>query len=152
MARRYARSRVRRRSAAARSDPAAPAGRRDQQRVCLRREQLVSRAADGQLIAHAGLTVASRATAPLTVYAWPMPIVVCAWSTVRAATAAEALEQSIAAIAADLGSKRLPPPIGRAIVVGTQSAAIAETVRFANEIAAVGAALVNPGLFPPTVM
>ena len=47
---------------------------------------------------------------------------------------------------------RLPPPAERAIVLGTVGGASNEIVRFLHEVKRVGPNLVNPGLFPFTVM
>jgi hypothetical protein len=47
---------------------------------------------------------------------------------------------------------QLPGPAQRAIVVGTNVAALEETVRFQEEIETVGPNLANPALFPVTVM
>jgi 3-oxoacyl-(acyl-carrier-protein) synthase len=47
---------------------------------------------------------------------------------------------------------RLPGRAERAVVVGTSAAALSEVIHFLDEVGRVGAALVNPGLFPYTVM
>jgi 3-oxoacyl-[acyl-carrier-protein] synthase II len=85
-------------------------------------------------------------------YAWASDVVIVACHVARRRTATDALGAAIADAIADPSLGHLPPPSARAIVVGTQSAAIAETARFAREIDEVGAALVNPALFPLTVM
>lgn len=46
----------------------------------------------------------------------------------------------------------LPPPEERALVVGTRAAALSETIRFMEAVSVSGPSLVNPGLFPFTVM
>lgn len=46
----------------------------------------------------------------------------------------------------------LPSPPRRALVVGTHTAALHEVIVFLEEVRQVGASLVNPGLFPFTVM
>jgi hypothetical protein len=69
----------------------------------------------------------------------------------RAPGAAALLAAMDRAVASpDLG--RLPEPRARAIVLGTQFAALNEVIRFISETQRVGAHLVNPGLFPFTVM
>ena len=88
----------------------------------------------------------------LLAYAWPADVVIVACSVARRPTASDALGAAIADAIANPRLGHLAPPSARAIVVGTQSAAIAETARFAREIDDVGAALVNPALFPLTVM
>lgn len=85
-------------------------------------------------------------------YGWPAEVVIVACSVARRPAASDALDAAIADLIADPRLGRLAPPSARAIAVGTQSAAIAETTRFAQEIHEGGAALVNPALFPLTVM
>ena len=92
------------------------------------------------------------ATAAHPAYAWPTPIVVTAWACVRASTAADALVAALGRVRADLPAGALPWPAERAIVVGTRTAAYQETARFVREIESVGPMLVNPALFPLTVM
>jgi beta-ketoacyl synthase-like protein len=46
----------------------------------------------------------------------------------------------------------LPSPARRALVVGTHTAALHDVIVFLDEVRRVGASLVNPGLFPLTVM
>ena len=82
-------------------------------------------------------------------YGWAAGVVVVASARADGPSGSDALGNAIAqlsdvcdGIAADR----------RAIVVGSHSAAMAETRRFASEIRDVGASLVNPALFPPTVM
>jgi 3-oxoacyl-[acyl-carrier-protein] synthase II len=83
---------------------------------------------------------------------WPVPARIVAWSRARADTAARALIDAVASARAQCHDEAIPPPPARALVVGTQAAAGLETLRFAREVAAVGGGLVNPALFPPTVM
>lgn len=66
--------------------------------------------------------------------------------------AARALLAAITAAARHPAVGELPPPSRRGIVVGTWTAAINEVIGFVEECKTVGAALVNPGLFPFTVM
>lgn len=68
------------------------------------------------------------------------------------APAAQALTAALGRLLADPASGEMPPPERRAIVVGTRAAALSETIRFMEEVASSGASLVNPGLFPFTVM
>jgi hypothetical protein len=65
---------------------------------------------------------------------------------------ARALLAAVTAAAAHPAVGELPPPPRRGIVVGTWTAAINEVIGFIEECESVGAALVNPGLFPFTVM
>lgn len=96
--------------------------------------------------------LSASATAGMMVYTWPTPIAVVAWAHVQARTAAEALVAAIGGACAGLPPDAVPPPAGRAIVVGSRTAAYRETLQFAAEIESLGPALVNPALFPPTVM
>ncbi len=68
------------------------------------------------------------------------------------APAAQALVAAIGRLLADPATGEPPAPERRAIVVGTRAAALSETILFMGEVAANGPALVNPGLFPFTVM
>ena len=65
---------------------------------------------------------------------------------------AEALLAALGRALACLDPADLPQPAERALVVGTRTAALDEVATFIQEVAAVGASLVNPGLFPVTVM
>jgi Beta-ketoacyl synthase, N-terminal domain len=65
---------------------------------------------------------------------------------------AEALLAALGRAIASLDPADLPPPGERALVVGTRTAALDEVATFIQEVEAVGANLVNPGLFPVTVM
>lgn len=102
-------------------------------------------------VANSGL-IPARIGGTVLAYSWPTDVVITAGARAEAPSAARALSTAIARILANPRVGSLVPPAERAIVVGTQSAAIAETTRFAREIHEVGAALVNPGLFPLTVM
>ncbi len=73
-------------------------------------------------------------------------------SIVDRSPAAAALIAAIARAIAHPRAGRLPPPEERAIVVGTGAAALNEVICFLNETLEVGPNLVNPGLFPFTVI
>jgi Beta-ketoacyl synthase, N-terminal domain len=68
------------------------------------------------------------------------------------APAAAALVTALGRLVARHGEAALPGPAERGIVVGTWSAALNEVHEFIAEVDAVGANLVNPGLFPFTVI
>lgn len=68
------------------------------------------------------------------------------------APAARALLMAIDRALAHPGCGSLPAPAERAIVVGTLAGALDEVGCFIEEVRAVGPVLVNPGLFPFTVM
>jgi Beta-ketoacyl synthase, N-terminal domain len=68
------------------------------------------------------------------------------------APGARALLAALAKCIAHPATGALPDPPRRALVVGTHTAALHEVIVFLEEVRRVGAALVNPGLFPFTVM
>ena len=73
-------------------------------------------------------------------------------SIVDRSPSAAALIAAIARAIAHPCAGQLPPPEGRAIIVGTWAAALNEVICFLNETLEVGPHLVNPGLFPFTVI
>lgn len=73
-------------------------------------------------------------------------------STGERAPGARALMAAIGQCIAHPATGTLPEPARRALVVGTHTAALHEVIVFLEEVRRVGAALVNPGLFPFTVM
>ncbi len=73
-------------------------------------------------------------------------------STGERAPGARALMAAIGQCIAHPATGTLPAPARRALVVGTHTAALHEVIVFLEEVRRVGAALVNPGLFPFTVM
>jgi beta-ketoacyl synthase-like protein len=68
------------------------------------------------------------------------------------APSAAALVTALGRLVAQHGADALPAPERRAVVVGTWSAALSEVHEFIAEVDKVGANLVNPGLFPFTVI
>lgn len=58
----------------------------------------------------------------------------------------------LAALGRCVEAMELPPPSRRALVIGTHTAALHEVITFLEEVRRVGPSLVNPGLFPFTVM
>jgi hypothetical protein len=58
----------------------------------------------------------------------------------------------LAALGRCIEPMELPPPAERALVIGTHTAALHEVITFLEEVRRVGPSLVNPGLFPFTVM
>jgi 3-oxoacyl-[acyl-carrier-protein] synthase II len=66
--------------------------------------------------------------------------------------AAAALAAAVGHAIGHPATGRLPPPDGRAIVMGTCAAALHEVICFMEETISVGPSLVNPGLFPFTVI
>lgn len=122
-----------------------------------------------------------RAAARIACRTWATPVVLTGWGAAVAGTAdiPPALEADVArppyslsglggtgerapgalALLAALGkcighpaTGTLPSPPRRALVVGTHTAALHEVIVFLEEVRRVGPALVNPGLFPFTVM
>jgi hypothetical protein len=65
---------------------------------------------------------------------------------------ASVLKMALGRALADPRIGTLPPPEARALVFGTHSAALNEVTQFIEEVNSLGANLVNPGLFPFTVM
>lgn len=65
---------------------------------------------------------------------------------------ASVLKMALGRALADPRIGTLPPPESRALVLGTHSAALNEVTQFIEEVNSLGANLVNPGLFPFTVM
>lgn len=66
--------------------------------------------------------------------------------------AAAALAAAVGQAIGHPATGRLPPPGERAIVMGTCAAALHEVICFMEETMSVGPSLVNPGLFPFTVI
>lgn len=73
-------------------------------------------------------------------------------STAERAPGARALMAALGQCIAHPATGALPAPPRRALVVGTHTAALHEVIVFLEEVRRVGAPLVNPGLFPFTVM
>jgi hypothetical protein len=76
----------------------------------------------------------------------------CDASAVTGSIAAIALIDGLDAVMAQPSLGTLPSRANRAIVVGTQSAALHDVTRFLTEVDRLGAHLANVGLFPMTVM
>ncbi|HXO42088.1 MAG TPA: beta-ketoacyl synthase N-terminal-like domain-containing protein [Thermoanaerobaculia bacterium] len=68
------------------------------------------------------------------------------------APGAAALVTAMGRLIAQPGMGDLPEPAERGIVIGTWAAALSEVREFMMEVEAVGGSLVNPGLFPFTVI
>lgn len=65
---------------------------------------------------------------------------------------AKVLILALARLLEHADSDTLPPAERRALVVGTRTAALGETIHFLQQVDEIGPTLVNPGLFPFTVM